>query len=146
MGCHAGQDALRGAYAYYDYNNNTLTYNQGTVVNKINKNVLYSAGKMTVDDSWENLWALPGSQNQTKLVFKGQTSGNGAKSMNQMFARSEGFANCMAQKVFKLVCMKDAVNTDDVTFVKSQARAFEAGGYKMKDLIIKTSVGCIANE
>jgi hypothetical protein len=101
---------------------------------------------MTKDDSWENLWAIPGTQNQNKLVFKGQTSGNGAKSMNQMLARSEGFANCMAKKVFELVCMKEPVNPGDVTFVSSQARAFEAGGYKMKSLIAKTSAGCIANE
>lgn len=146
VGCHGGQDGLRGAYAYYDYSNNMLTYNQGVVAPKINKNVNYSAGKITNDDSWENLWALPGSQNQTKLVFKGQTSGNGAKSLNMMIAHSEGFANCMAKKVFQLVCMKDPVNTDDKTFVSSQARSFEANGYKMKDLIVKTSIKCVANE
>jgi hypothetical protein len=146
VGCHAGQDSMRGAYAYYDYTNNMLRYTPGQVVSKINKNVLYSAGHMTTDDSWNNMWALPGSQNQTKLVFKGQTSGNGAKALNQMLARSEGFANCMAKKVFQLVCMKEPINTDDKVFVQSQARAFEASGYKMKDLIVKTSVGCIANE
>lgn len=145
-GCHAGQDSMRGAYAYYDYTNNMIQYTQGTVAAKINRNVLYSAGHRTVDDSWNNLWALPGSQNQTRLNFKGSASGNGAKSLNQMLARSEGFANCMAKKVFELVCMKEPINTDDKVFVQSQARAFEAGGYKMKDLIVKTSVGCIANE
>jgi hypothetical protein len=144
VGCHAGQDAMRGAYAYYDYTNNMIQYTPGTVVNKINRNVLYSAGKRTLDDSWENLWALPGSQNQTKLNFKGATSGRGAKALNQMFARSEGFANCMAKKVFELVCMKEPVNTDDKATVNAHARAFEANGYKMKDLIVKTSVGCIA--
>lgn len=144
VGCHAGQDALRGAYAYYDFTNNTIAYTPGTVVNKINRNVLYSAGKRTTNDSWENLWALPGSQNQVKLNFKGPTSGNGAKSLNEMFARSEGFANCMAKKVFELVCMKEPVNTDDKVVVNANARAFEANGYKMKDLIVKTSVGCIA--
>ncbi len=146
VGCHAGQDSMRGAYAYYDFTNNMLRYTPGVVAPKINRNVLYSAGHRTIDDSWNNMWALPGTQNQTKLVFKGQTAGNGAKSLNQMLARSEGFANCMAKKVFELVCMKEPVNTDDKVFVQSQARAFEAGGYKMKDLIVKTSVGCIANE
>lgn len=145
-GCHAGQDALRGAYAYYDFTNNQLTYTPGTVVRKINLNVLYSAGKMTTNDQWENLWGLPGSQNQGILGFRGPLSGNGAKSMNQMLARSEGFANCMAKKTFELVCMKVPVNTDDKTFVKAQARIFEQNGYKMKDLIAKTSAGCIANE
>lgn len=145
-GCHAGQDSIRGAYAYYDYTNNMIQYNPTTVAAKINRNVLYSAGHRTVDDSWNNLWALPGSQNQKILNFRGPTSGNGAKSLNQMLARSEGFANCMAKKVFELVCMKEPVNPGDKSFVQSQARAFESGGYKMKDLIVKTSVGCIANE
>ena len=144
LGCHAGQDAMRGAYAYYDYTNNTISYTPGTVVNKINRNVLYSAGKRTANDSWENLWALAGSQNQKKLNFRGPTSGNGAKSLNEMFARSEGFSNCMVKKVFELVCMKEPVNTDDKATVAANARAFENTGYKMKDLIVKTSVGCIA--
>lgn len=144
VGCHAGQDAMRGAFAYYDYTNNTISYTPAMVVTKINRNNLYSAGKQTVNDSWENLWALPGSQNQTKLNFKGPTSGTGAKSLNQMFARSEGFANCMAKKVFELVCMKEPVNVDDKAMVNANARVFETTGYKMKDLIVKTSVGCIA--
>ena len=145
VGCHAGQDGLRGAYAYYDYTNNTIAYTPGSVVQKINRNNLYSAGKMTTNDSWENLWALPGSQNQGKLGFKGATAGLGARSLNQMIARSEGFSNCMAKKVFELVCMKEPINADDKAFVNANARAFE-NGYKMKDLIVKTSVGCIANE
>jgi hypothetical protein len=146
VGCHSGQDSMRGAWAYYDFTNNMVSYTQGQVVSKINKNVLYSAGHMTVDDSWDNQWAIPGTQNQLKLVFKGQTAGNGAKALNMMFARSEGFANCMATKVFQLVCMKDPINPGDKALVQTQARAFEANGYKMKDLIVKTSVGCIANE
>lgn len=143
VGCHAGQDGMRGAYAYYDFSNNALAYNQGVVSNKINRNVLYSAGKQTVDDSWINLWALPNGQNQQKLVFKGATSGNGAKALNQMLTRSEGFANCMAKKVFELVCMKEPVNTDDVAMVKANARYFESSTYSMKKLIVKTSAGCI---
>jgi hypothetical protein len=146
VGCHAGQDGLRGAYAYYDYSNNMITYTQGVVAPKINRNNLYSSGKQTTNDSWENLWALPGTQNQGKLGFKGAVSGVGAKSLNQMLARSEGFSNCMAKKVFELVCMKEPINVDDKAFVNANARAFESTGYKMKDLIVKTSVGCIANE
>ncbi|MES2525747.1 MAG: hypothetical protein V4598_01615 [Bdellovibrionota bacterium] len=147
VGCHAGQDGLRGAYAYYDYSNNMITHTPGAVVAKINRNNLYSSGKITVNDSWENLWALPGTQNQNKLVFKGAVAGVGAKSLNQMLARSEGFSNCMAKKVFELVCMKEPVNADDKAFVAANARRFEStDAYSMKKLIVKTSVGCIANE
>lgn len=145
VGCHAGQDGLRGAYAYYDYSNNMIVHTPGVVAAKINRNNLYSAGKITQNDSWENLWALPGSQNQGKLGFRGAASGVGAQSLNRMLARSEGFSNCMAKKVFELVCMKEPINPGDKAFVAANARSFESTDmYSMKKLIVKTSVGCIA--
>ena len=39
VGCHAGQDALGGAFAYFDYDGTQVTYTDGVVVPKINKNV-----------------------------------------------------------------------------------------------------------
>lgn len=146
VGCHAGQDAIRGAYAYYDFTNNALAYTPNAVVQKINRNVLHSSGKLTVNDEWENLWALPGGKNQGILGFRGLMKGNGAKSLNQVLAGSQAFSSCMAKKVFKLVCMKDPVNTKDKEFVKDNARAFEADSYKMKNLIANTAAGCIDYE
>jgi hypothetical protein len=52
----------------------------------------------------------------------------------------------MAHKVFKLVCLKDAINTDDVQMVKTLALKFEQSHYKMKELIKETTIGCILNE
>ena len=142
VGCHAGQDALGGAYAFYNFNNNQLEYTAGTVTAKINQNNNYNDGHRTVDDSWINLWV---SGTNSKLGWKGLSSGNGAKNLNKMFARSHGFSQCIAKKVFKLVCMKDPVNTADKHFVEAQATAFETG-YSLKNLIVETSVGCIISE
>lgn len=143
VGCHAGQDALGGAYAYYDFVGGRLVYTPNIVVAKMNHNVYYSAGFVTENDNWINTWAQ--GQN-AKLGWRGPTSGNGVKSLGQMFARSSAFSTCMAKKVFQLVCLKEAINPDDVAMVTDLATQFEQENYNMKKLIVNTSVGCIVNE
>lgn len=143
VGCHAGQDALGGAYAYYDFVSGRLNYTQGTVVTKMNHNVYHSDAFVTRDDSWLNLWAQ--GQN-AKLGWRGNTTGNGAKAIGQMFSESKAFSQCIASKVFQLVCMKDAVATEDKATVESLANRFEQDNYNLKQLIVNTSVGCIADE
>lgn len=85
VGCHAGQDALGGAYAYYDFVGGRLVYTPNIVVAKMNHNVYYSAGFVTTDDNWINTWAQ--GQN-AKLGWRGATSGNGVKALGQMLSRS----------------------------------------------------------
>lgn len=148
VGCHAGQDAIRGAYAYYDHNANTtsggLKYYPNSVRGKMNRNAYYVQGFVTKDDSWINLWAT--GQNAS-LGWRGETSGTGAKSLGRMFARSRAFSQCMAKRVFKLVCMKDPTSTEDSSFVEQMADQFENNNnYNMKNLIVKTSARCVAYE
>ena len=144
VGCHAGQDALRGAYAYYNFGGGQLTYNQGQVQGKFNQNNYFPQGFVTTDDSWINTWAT--GQN-AGLGWRGNTTGNGAKSIGMMFARSKAFSSCMAKRVFRLVCMKDAVSSEDAAKVATLATTFEANNeYSMKKLIAKTSAGCVVNE
>lgn len=143
VGCHAGQDSIAGAYAFYDFPTNKLEYNPGTVSPKINAINNYKDGHQVVDDSWFNLWKV--GVNSSKLGFKGASQGNGARSLNSMLTKSQAFSQCMAKKVFKLVCKKEAVNTDDVNFVNSQAQNFESN-YSLRTLIAKTSAGCLINE
>lgn len=143
VGCHAGQDALGGAYAFYDFVGGRLVYTPNIVVNKMNQNIHYRDGYVTVDDSWVNTWAQ--GQNSS-LGWRGATSGNGVKALGSMLTRSQAFSECMARKVFQLVCFKEAVNTDDVALVKNLAQKFESNNYNMKQLIVDTSVGCIVNE
>ena len=144
VGCHAGQDGLRGAYAYYNFSGNQLVYTQGQVQGKMNQNNYYPQGFVTTNDEWINLWST--GQNAT-VGWRGAATGNGAQSIGMMFAKSKAFSQCMAKKVFKLVCMRDVVNTADVTSVAQMATQFEANNkYSMKDLIAKTSAGCVIDE
>lgn len=143
VGCHAGQDALGGAYAYYDFVGGRLVYTPGIVVTKMNHNVYYQDGYRTTDDSWINTWAQ--GQNAA-LGWRGPVEGRGVRSLGQMLSKSKAFSQCMAKKVFHLVCLKEAINTDDVKMVNELADRFEQNNYNMKDLIINTSVGCIVNE
>lgn len=146
VGCHAGQDGLGGAYAFYDFVGGRLVYTPGIVVTKMNHNIYFKDGFVTTDDSWVNYWST--GQNQGKLQFAGvgPIRGNGVKALGQMLTSSKGFSQCMAKKVFQLVCLKEPINTDDVTLMKSLADKFEQSNYNMKDLIINTSVGCVFNE
>jgi hypothetical protein len=144
VGCHAGQDGLRGAYAYYNFTGGRLAYTQGQVQGKMNQNNYFPQGFVTTNDGWINLWAT--GQNAS-VGWRGATSGTGAQSIGMMFAKSKAFSQCMARKVFKLVCMKDAVNANDVSKITALATEFESNNkYSMKDLIAKTSVGCVVNE
>ena len=143
VGCHAGQDALGGAYAYYDFVSGRLNYTPSTVVAKMNHNVYHSDAFVTKDDSWLNLWAQ--GQN-AKLGWRGNTTGNGAKAIGKMFSESKAFSQCIASKVFQLVCMKDVIAADDKATVETLANQFEQDNYNLKNLIVNTSVGCIADE
>ena len=142
VGCHAGQDALRGAYAYYNFGNGRLNYTQGQVQGKFNQNNYFPQGFVTTNDAWINLWAT--GQNST-LGWRGNNSGTGAQSLGLMFSQTKAFSSCMARKVFKLVCMKEAKSSEDVAFVNQEAISFESG-YNMKRLIAQTSAGCVINE
>lgn len=143
VGCHAGQDALRGAYAYYNFGGGRLTYST-QVQGKFNQNNFFPQGYVTVDDSWLNLWAT--GQNAS-LGWRGNTTGKGAQSLGMMFAKSKAFSACMAKKVYKLVCIKEATSEQDLSEVQKLATSFEANNeYNMKKLIAKTSAGCVTDE
>jgi hypothetical protein len=145
VGCHAGQDALAGAWAYYDYVGSRLVYTPGVVVEKVARPInAFSSAKLVTSDEWVNLWA--NGQN-AKLGWRGGDSGSGGKQMNEMLAHTRAFAECMSTKVFKLVCMKDPVSSVDKATVKANATYFESGTeYSMKSLIARTSAGCMENE
>ncbi|HXH75004.1 MAG TPA: hypothetical protein VNJ08_08565 [Bacteriovoracaceae bacterium] len=144
VGCHAGQDALAGAFAHYDFVDNGLVYTPLKVVTKMNHNNYYPEGFVTSTDSWINTWAT--GQNAV-LGWRGATQGNGVKSLYQMFAKSKAFSQCMSKKVFELVCLKEAINPDDKAAVETNAAAFEKDNqYNLKKLIVRTSARCVTNE
>ncbi|MCO4754213.1 MAG: hypothetical protein KC478_07010 [Bacteriovoracaceae bacterium] len=141
VGCHSGQDALGGAFAYFDFVDGKLEHTPGQVAEKINANVLFSEGWVQSNDAWTNLWK--DGQNSS-LGWRGLQQGNGARSLGAMLTRSRAFSECMSQKVFKLVCLKDPMSDQEKSLVMSLANDFETtGNYSMRRLIAKTSVQCM---
>ncbi|WP_127714093.1 hypothetical protein [Halobacteriovorax sp. HLS] len=140
VGCHAGQDALGGAFAYFDYVDGEVKHTPGTVVEKINRNNLFPAGYVTTNDSWLNLWA--NGQNAS-LGWRGSQNGAGAKSLGRMLSSSKAFSRCMVQKSYKLICLNDAKETLGETQIDNYATMFESTmGFRMKDLFSKMASIC----
>ena len=140
VGCHAGQDALGGAFSYFDFVDGAVTHTPGTVVEKINRNNLYSQGFHTTNDSWLNLWST--GQNAS-LGWKGLQQGSGAKSLGNMLSQSKAFSRCMVEKSYKLVCLNDAKNVLSESEIDQYASMFETTmGQRMKDLFSKMASLC----
>jgi hypothetical protein len=141
VGCHAGQDALGGAFAYFNWDGDKVVYTNNNVQDKVNANNLFNEGHVVSDDSWENLWVK--GQNAV-LGWRGSQSGTGPTSFGRMLSASKAFSQCMAEKSFKLVCLKEPQSATDIAAVASMADSFEESGtYSMKDLIGKTSTLCL---
>lgn len=141
VGCHAGPDALGGAFAYFDFNNKEVTYKPGVVTPKINKNVSYKEGWVTKDDSWVNLWVEGQNAN---LGWPSKNSGNGVKELGMMISRSRAFSECMSTKVYELVCLRTPVSDFDKKEMRRMADLFQKNEtYSMKNLIAETAASCV---
>lgn len=146
-GCHAGMDALGGAFAYVDYNPDAdvgqtgLLYDATSVVTKMNRNETeFPQGYITTDDTWINNW-LEGAN--ADVGWNGATSGRGLKSYGKMFSSTEQFATCMAEKVLVAVCGVNPNNKDVRIKVNAMANSFKANGqYNMKYLFAQSALMC----
>lgn len=140
VGCHAGQDSLGGAWAYYDFVNGELRYTPGQVVNKINKNVHYEQHEVK-DDSWENIWAKGQNSN---LGWPTTINGSGARELGMMLSRTRAFAECMAQRSYEKFCLKKSLTDTEKASVRALADIFQKdANYNMKNLIAETSILCL---
>ncbi len=140
IGCHAGMDALAGAFAYYDYTNGKISYTPATVVPKMNHNVLFSAGFVTSNDGWKNLW----NQGQNAALGWGSLAeGEGAKSLGTMLANTEAFHSCMAKQAYEKVCMKKAVAKVDKDRIARLTTFYKSSNFNMKRLFINASIECL---
>jgi len=144
IGCHTGMDPLAGAFAYYNFNEDTgsIEYTPGVVQPKyFNNDTNFEPGYRTTDDSWMNYWRE--GQNQ----FLGwdnslQGSGNGAASMGQELANSDAFASCQVKKVFKAVCLREPEDAADRFQVQQMVTSLKAG-YVMKQTFAEAAVYCM---
>jgi hypothetical protein len=139
--CHAGMDALVGAYAYYRFDN-TGPFGSGVlqaskVQRKYNQNGdVYPEGYVTTDDSWTNLF----TENQNKqLQWRGQLSGKGIKEFGRMIADSGAFSKCMVKRTYSQICHRD-LEASESAVLDGLANRFEQGGYKLRELFEQVAV------
>jgi len=147
IGCHNGMDPLAGAFAYYNFNEDTGTieYTDGVVQSKYyNNDTNFDPGFRTTDDSWMNYWRE--GQNQFlgwSQAGPGSTgSGFGAASMGDELANSDAFASCQVKKVFKAVCLREPEDAADRNQVDLMVSSFKAG-YRMKQTFAEAAVYCM---
>jgi len=169
MGCHAGMDPLTGAFAYYEWADDHLTYNShikhnpdGGVLHKFLINAgNFPQGYITHDESWENYWregknaelgwgesTLTAASTQPPKINPpngtGLTnSGTGPKTMGEEVASSKAFGDCQVERVYLDIC-KHAPTDADSDAVNAIQDAFRVG-FDMKDVFIKTAAMCAGN-
>lgn len=152
VGCHAGQDALGGAFSYYDYKNGAMHYavheavdedgdiiEVGPIAPKVNFNNMFTDGHIVNSDRWINLW----NQGQNKYIGWGDSSsGNGAASLGKMLSETFQVRRCLSEKVFEKVCFRKPASDSEKALVEEYAKKFDQDG-NMKNLFIGLSLACM---
>jgi hypothetical protein len=142
IGCHAGMDPMAQAFAYYDFDETSqrMVYDPTRVHSKyFNNNTTFPDGFVTPDDAWHNHWR----QGQNSLIGwgSGLGYGNGAKELGEELAGSQAFAQCQVKKVFKAVCLRDAVDQNDLNQIGTMTTAFR-GNYNLKQVFAESAGYC----
>ena len=147
VACHSGMDPLAQAFAYYDFDNDldALVYTPGQVNPKYHINeTTFPYGYITPNDNWDNYWR----QGQNALLgwdYRNEGiagAGAGAKSLGMELAHSEAFAQCQVEKVFKNVCLRDPLNTEDLAEIASLKSSFESSTYNIKQVFAEAADYC----
>ena len=141
-GCHTGMDALAGAFSHFDFVGGQVTYNAGSITDKVNRNAQeFPDGWVTRDDSWVNLWTAGAN---ARIGWHGATSGEGVNQLGKMLAATDEFPRCMAKRVFQKVCLRDPKSVDDQKTIKDLGDDFASGGkFSMKGLFADTAAACL---
>jgi hypothetical protein len=147
IGCHAGMDPLAQAFAYYTFDETAqrMVYTQGAVQPKyFNNDTTFPDGFVTPDDSWNNHWR----QGQNTLIGWNQAlpgQGTGAKTLGEELAGTQAFAQCQVQKVFKAVCLRDAVDQTDRDQVTAMTTTFRNNNFNLKQVFAASAGYCMGN-
>ena len=146
VGCHSGMDGLAGAFAYYQFDPNSMrmVFTRGQVQPKFLINSTnFPGGYVTVDDSWINFWRVGPNSN---LGFRaGGGGGNGAQSLGIEIENSRAFSECQVTKVFTRVCQHPPTSPAEFAEVQTIANDFEAQNYSMKRVFAETAAYCMGN-
>ena len=144
--CHAGLDGLAGAFAYYDFDEDTqqTVYTAGQVQPKFVKDAgTFRFGFETTDDSWINYWRT--GPNEFVGWNGPAASGNGAKSLGVELAQTRQFAKCQVKRAFEKVCYRTPNGPADEQAIESIATIFEANNRSMKRVFAETALHCMGD-
>ena len=144
--CHAFLDQLYGAFAYYDVAAGgiypSLIYKFEETLNlrhKMLKNVVYPKGYLKKNNQW--FINLTPSQLNILGFPNEPKSGFGAKSLGELWSKSDSFARCQPKKVFETVCRKKVTDSDQ-PFINSLVSIFKENNYMLKDLFLRSAIYC----
>jgi hypothetical protein len=146
IGCHNVMDSMAQAFAYYNFDETSgrLVYTQDQVQPKylINSDN-FKPGYVTPDDQWENRMRLPGHNTVLGWSQSLPGKGKGAKSLGEELAKSDAFAECQVEKVFRTVCFRSPSDTSDHTKVLDLASEFKTSGQgNLKRVFAETAAYC----
>ena len=147
LSCHAGLDGLDGAFAYYDFDEDTqqTVYTGGSVQPKFIKDAgTFRYGYETKDDSWINYWRT-GPNAFVGWNGPGSGAGTGAKSLGVELAQTRQFAKCQVEKVFEKVCYRTPNGQADLQAVENIATSFETNNRSMKRVFAETALHCMGD-
>ena len=118
----------------------------------------FEHGYVTNDDSWINYWrngpnaTLGNRPGDTGSGWgapagpqdsKGNTTGEGAKSLGVELANSKAFAQCQVDKTFKAVCLRDANVFDADRDARDAFVAnFRGSGYRLRGVFTDVAAYC----
>ena len=145
LSCHAGMDGLAGAFAYYDFDEETtqIAYTAGAVQPKYLRDAgVFPTGFATTNETWVNYWrAGPNAW----VGWNGPGSGMGAKSLGMELGQTRQFSECQVKKAFEKVCHRSPNGPADVTAVQNIANSFEANNRSMKRVFAETAAYCMGD-
>lgn len=145
LSCHAGLDGLAGAFAYYDFDEESqqIAYTDGVVQDKYLRDAgVFRFGHETSNDGWVNYWrAGPNAY----IGWNGPGSGLGAKSLGVELTSTRQFSECQVKKAFEKVCYRPPNGAVDHQKVEEIATIFQTNNYSMKRVFAETASYCMGN-
>ena len=143
LSCHAGLDALTGAFAFYDFNEDSLQleYTADQVQPKFLRDAnVFPFGFETLGDSWVNYWR---SGPNSHVGWRGAGSGSGAKSFGQEIAQTDRFDRCQVSNAFEQVCYRTPNGTADEQALQTMITNFQGANRNMKQAFADAAVYCM---
>ena len=143
LSCHAGLDALAGAFAFYDFDADTLRleYTADAVQPKYARDAnVFPFGFETLGDSWINYWR---SGPNSHVGWRGPGSGSGAKSFGAEIAQTDRFDRCQVSKAFERVCYRAPNGAADEQQLQGMISNFQGANRNLKQAFADAAVYCM---